>query len=105
PDFTFDIAGQAQGSLKQQGSNEATLLVLYTLPVSLSRLGALATERDRLRAHGARVIAIAIDGRLPDADGQEAAPIESICAITGPDVAVAYALFTQRAGEADPSVM
>jgi putative copper resistance protein D len=91
PDFTFELAGM-QESLKDQREHNTVLFVLYTLPHSLVRLGALAAERPKLAQAGVRVIAVPFDApsRPVDTTG---AGTSSMFAVVGPDVAVTYAMF------------
>jgi peroxiredoxin len=73
-----------------------TLLVLYTLPESLSRLVNLATSFQAYAKAGARVIAVQVDG-APAADALSSVPRgASVLATAGADVAAAYALFAPK---------
>jgi len=99
PDFTFEIAGHAQQSLRQPGGSPATLLVLYALPESLPRLSALAADEPAYVAAGARVIAVPRDKPLaPEHETvNERAPI---MAIADPNVGMTYAMYAHRADKA-----
>ncbi|TMG86452.1 MAG: copper homeostasis membrane protein CopD [Betaproteobacteria bacterium] len=96
PDFTFELTGHAQQSLRQASGTVVTVLVLYTLPRSLPRLSALAPDESRYVAAGARVVAV------PRTTGSETAkPYEAISAIAGPNVGTAYAMYARQAGDED----
>jgi putative copper resistance protein D len=95
PDFTFELAGHAQQSLRQANGTTATLLVLYALPESLPRLSALAVHERAYAAAGARVIAVPRDKTVETIN--ERAPI---MAIAGANVGTTYAMYARRAGEA-----
>jgi putative copper resistance protein D len=97
PDFTFEIIGRTQESLERQRENRVTLLVFYTLPQSLPRLRELANKQRAIRAAGARVIAVPISAPSGAGDAGIATDGESIFAITSPNVAHAYAMFTRQA--------
>ena len=58
PEFTFEVTGRPQESLRQLRGNSAVLLVFYTLPQSLPRLRALARDEAALAKAGARIIAV-----------------------------------------------
>ena len=96
PDFTFELAGRGQQSLRTGPRAGVTVLVLYTLPHSLPRLSALAAGESRYAAAGARVVAV------PRMAGSETAKLpEAIPAIAGPNVGTAYAMYARQAGDAD----
>ena len=93
PDFTFEVSGSPQESLRDERGRSAVLLVLYTLPQSLDRLRALAAEQTKLANAGVRVIAVsanatarALETTLPGAS--------PMLALVGPDVGATYAMFS-----------
>jgi putative copper resistance protein D len=94
PDFSFEIAGQGQASLKQRRANEVTLLVFYTLPQSLPRLHELASAEPRFAAAGARVIAVPLGQSSTSAGAGTAGDL--ILATARPNAAAAYAMFARR---------
>ena len=96
PDFTFELAGQGQGSLSQRRGSSITLLVLYALPQSLPYLRALAAETSAFGETGVRVIAIPLSSTAPSADAEPRGDGGSIVAITSADVITAYAMFARR---------
>ena len=98
PDFTFESADRPQESLRQLRGKAVALLVLYTLPGSLPRLGELAAEARSYSAAGARVIAAPLASAASPA---AALPDDIRSAIGAADTAVAatYALFARRSSE------
>jgi putative copper resistance protein D len=97
PDFTFELMPRVQDSLAQQRAKHTTLLVLYTLPQSDTRLRALSGALPAYAARGTRIISIPMH---PGPD--TAAPRErgdSILASVAPEVAVAYAMFARTSGD------
>jgi putative copper resistance protein D len=92
PDFTFEAAGRAQESLRDERARTAVLLVLYTLPQSLDRLRALDAAQARLADAGARVIAIALDATSRTVD-TTLPGTSSMIALAGTDVGATYAMF------------
>ena len=104
PDFTFEVAGQAQQSLRQlagrRSSRGAALVVLYTLPASRQRLDRLAADKDAFSKAGARVIVLPLaaptSSRRDSDDGGK--PMH---ATARPDVAATYAMFARRRSDAD----
>jgi putative copper resistance protein D len=99
PDFTFEIIGHPQESLERQRETRVTLLVFYTLPQSLPRLQELARKQSAIVAAGARVIAVPISASSGPGDAGIATDGESIFAITSPNAAHAYAMFTRQADD------
>lgn len=99
PDFTFEIDAQPQESLRGQRGRFVTLLVFYTLPDSLPRLRALATEERSFAEDNVRVIAVPMVISSRSAAAESVNDGKSIFAITRPDVAVAYAMFARRSIE------
>ena len=57
PDFSFELGGQGQQSLREAQGAGATLLVFYTSPQSLPYLRALTVETANFGAIGLRVVA------------------------------------------------
>jgi len=98
PDFTFEISGQSQETLRQLRGNAVPMLVFYTLPQSLPRLRALARDASSLAKAGARIIAVPLHPSPGAAAGVDAAPAAAISASAGVSVAAAYMMF---AGERD----
>jgi putative copper resistance protein D len=96
PDFTFELAGQGQGSLSQQRGSSITLLVLYALPQSLPYLHALAAQTPAFGEIGVRVIAIPLSATATSADAEPRGDGGSIVAITSADVITTYAMFARR---------
>jgi len=97
PDFTFELMPRVQDSLAEQRATHTTLLVLYNLPQSDTRLRALRGALPAYAAHGTRIVAIPMHPS-PEA----AAPLErndSILASAGPDVAAAYTMFARNSGD------
>ena len=94
PDFTFELAGNAQQSLRQPSGTAQTLLVLYTLPESLPRLSTLAVHERAYAAAGARVIAVPRDNAV------ETIERAAMVAIAGQNVGTTYAMYARQGGEA-----
>jgi putative copper resistance protein D len=94
PDFAYELADQGQRTLL--GERTPALVVLYTLPASLARLQALAS--DHALAHGTlRVIAVA----LAPADARsDEGPLR---ARTSANVAAVYAPFARTRGRPPPA--
>jgi len=102
PDFTFEIGGQSQETLRQLRGNAVPMLVFYTLPQSLPRLRALARDASSLAKAGARIIAVPLHPSSGAAASVDAAPAAAIIATTGASVAAAYMMFArERDGAAD----
>jgi putative copper resistance protein D len=101
PDFTFETEGRGQESLTQFQGNAITILVLYTLPESLARLRDVGALQSMDPKAAVRVIAVPMTGpsRSGDADTQGAD--RSILAVTRPDVAATYAMFTRERLDVD----
>jgi putative copper resistance protein D len=102
PDFTFEVAGNPQQSLRQPRESQQpspALLVLYTLPGSRQRLKALATNENTFTKAGMRVIALPLDPLSTPAEngGSEG---KWMLAIARPNVAATYAMFARRSTEA-----
>ena len=93
PDFNFELAGRGQQTLLTRDEARDTLLVLYSLPDSLSRLRSLASQRRGLDDERIRVLAVAWSGADAEAAGAQTPGGESMLAIAAPDVAKAYAEF------------
>jgi mono/diheme cytochrome c family protein/uncharacterized membrane protein/peroxiredoxin len=94
PDFGFAVGPMPERSLRDYRGRRAVLLVLYTLPGSRGRLGALAEAYGALNALGAEVIAVPRDG-APDAIRRlGAAPRVLFPVVTegAPDIVSAYGL-------------
>jgi len=96
PDFTFEISGGPQESLKQQRGRHVTLLVLYTLPQSLRRLGVLATAHHAFEEVGVRVIAVPFGTFSTSVNAGAAKDDNAIFAIVNANVATAYTLFARQ---------
>jgi putative copper resistance protein D len=96
PDFTFQVAARTQESLQQQRGRYIVLVVFYTLPQSLPRLRALATEKNALERAGARVIAVPTSATSTSAASNTSNLDQSMFVMTGPDVAAGYAMFARR---------
>jgi putative copper export protein/mono/diheme cytochrome c family protein len=94
PDFTFEIAGEAQASLRQRAANGVTLLVFYVLPESLPRLQALARAEPVFAAARARIVAV--PRGKSSSFTTTVLPRESIFATTGPSVETVYAMFARQ---------
>jgi len=102
PDFTFEIGGQSQETLRQLRSNAVPMLVFYTLPQSLPRLRALARDASSLAKAGARIIAVPVHPSSGATASVDAASAAGIIATTGASVAAAYMMFArERDGAAD----
>jgi putative copper resistance protein D len=86
PDFAYELPQQGQRTLL--GERSPALIVLYTLPASLPRLQALASDHALAHAN-LRVIAIALAKRGPSS---MESPLQ---ALTGADVAPVYATFAR----------
>lgn len=101
PDFTFQIDGHGQETLKQQRGRSIVLLVLYTFPESLARLCELAEIRGKWVEAGVRIVAVAMDNKVTAAlqskDWPEPCFDLSIMATPNPDVVTAYAMFRRTA--------
>ncbi len=104
PDFTFEVAGQPQQSLRQLAGRRSTrgaaLVVLYTLPASRQRLARLAADRDAFARAGARVIVLPL-AASPTSAGRNGEDGEVSHALARPDVAATYAMFARRRTDAD----
>jgi putative copper export protein/mono/diheme cytochrome c family protein/peroxiredoxin len=99
PDSTFQIGGQPQGSLVQQRGHRVILLVFYTLPASLARLGALTESRSELERLGVRVIAVPMQEAEAIPRG---APAIYAAMLAEPDsrIVAAYAVYWRTASGA-----
>jgi putative copper resistance protein D len=104
PDFSFELAGRGQQTLLPRDESRDTLLVVYSLPESLSRLRSLASQRRAFDDERIRVLAV--PGSAADAEAASAQTPggESMLAIAAPDVAKAYAMFAARDGVAGASL-
>jgi putative copper export protein/mono/diheme cytochrome c family protein/peroxiredoxin len=98
PDFSFELPGRGQQTLLRRDESRDTLLVLYSLPDSLARLRALASEQPAFAARRIEVLAVTSNAAEAQAAGAEASGSESMLAIVAPDVAAAYAMFAARDG-------
>jgi mono/diheme cytochrome c family protein/uncharacterized membrane protein len=101
PDFTFELPGRAQESLRQLRGSGAVLLVLYTLPQSLPRLSELARAEAAYASGRARIVALPLREEAPRAD--DAGPVanaEAFAARASASVATVYAMFARA--EASP---
>ena len=98
PDFAFELAGQGQKSLRQAKGYPVTLLVLYTLPQSLSYLRALG-QTSALEAIGLHVVAIPVteNSATTEVGGDDG----SILAMASKDVAPTYAMFARQETNTD----
>ena len=96
PDFTFELAGQGQQSLRQPQGEPITLLVLYTLPQSLPYLRALAAQTSAFGEIGLRVVAIPLSGTVNGTNVESGGDGGSIAAITPPDAITVYAMFARQ---------
>lgn len=97
PDFTYEVTGRQQESLRQQRGNRVTLLVFYTLPSSLPRLRELATLERAYTAAGARVIALPMPASLVASALDTRGDGESMLALAGPSVTTTYMMFAREA--------
>ena len=104
PDFTFELEGQEQESLRQPQRNSVTLLTLYTLPQSMPYLRALAAEASAFGEVGARVIAVPLSGTADSIDAAGANDGRSIVAITSADAVKVYAMYVHQETEAPNSM-
>ena len=100
PDFSFELAGHGQQTLLSKDESRATLLVVYSLPDSLSRLRSLASQRRALDDERIRVLAVTSSAADAEAARAQTPGGETVLAIAAPDVAKAYALFAARDGGA-----
>ncbi len=96
PNFTFELGGQEQQSLRQRQGNSITLLVLYTLPQSQPYLRALAAESASFGEIGTRVIAIPLSGAANSIDAELGGDGGSVVAIASADVIATYVMFARR---------
>ncbi len=101
PDFTFEVPGRSQQSLKQQSRSQPSpvLVVLYTLPASRQRLAALAGAETALAESGVRIIAVALDASSTSA-GPPSGDGNAMQALVRPDVAAVYAMFARSSADA-----
>jgi putative copper resistance protein D len=97
PDFTFELMPLGQDSLAQERAKHTTLLVLYTLPQSETRLRALSGALPAYAAHGTRIIAIPMHP-APEAVARRE-PSDSILASVAPDVSATYAMFARTSSD------
>jgi putative copper export protein/mono/diheme cytochrome c family protein/peroxiredoxin len=95
PDFVFQIGSRPQESLSEQRGRRVVLLVLYTLPGSMSRLQALSKAQASLENAGARVIALPMHDGPPRPDPQGIPG--SILADPDRSIAAAYAIYRRNA--------
>jgi len=96
PDFSFELPHEGQQTIVRPDANEATLLVLYSLPDSAARLRSLASQRRAFDDRHIRILALAEsagDAQIAEASIPGG---DAIRAIAAPDVAVVYALFAAR---------
>jgi len=96
PDFSFELLHHGQQTIVRPDANEATLLVLYSLPDSAARLRSLASQRRAFDDRHIRILALAEsagDAQIAEASIPGG---DAIRAIAAPDVAVVYALFAAR---------
>jgi putative copper export protein/mono/diheme cytochrome c family protein len=100
PDFTFELGGQEQESLRQPQRNSITLLVLYSLPQSLGYLRALAAATSTFAEVGARIVAVPLSGAPHSTDAQSVGSANSIVAIAPGDAIRAYLMFDRQDGAA-----
>ncbi len=102
PEFTFEVTGHPQETLRRLPGNSAVLLVFYTLPQSLPRLRALARDEAALAKAGARIIAVPLHPSSSTAAAVVPARDTTIFATAGASVAAAYMMFArQPVGTAD----
>jgi putative copper resistance protein D len=94
PDFTFELAGAGQDSLAQQVGH-VTLLVFYTLPQSLPRLGELEAQAQAYASAGVRVIALPTHASERFAGATTERGDGPIMALAAPQVATTYAMFAR----------
>ncbi len=93
PDFTYELSGRPQESLRQQRGNLVTLLVFYTTPSSVPRLLELATLEGAYTTAGARLIALPMPAS-PAANALErGGDGGSLLALASPAVATTYMMF------------
>jgi putative copper resistance protein D len=93
PEFTFEVTGRSQESLRQLRGNGTVLLVFYTLPQSLPRLRALAQGEPALRKAGGRIIAVPLQPPSGVPAALDAASGAMVFATVDPSVAAAYMMF------------
>ncbi len=98
PDFSFELAGRGQQTLLPRDESRDTLLVVYSLPDSLSRLRSLASQRRAFDDERIRVLAVTSSAADAEAASAQTAGGESMLAIAAPDVAKVYAIFAARDG-------
>src|SRR5215471_4924972 len=101
PDFTFETEGRGQESLIGFRGNAITILVLYTLPESLARLRDVGALQSRDPKAAVRVIAVPMTGPARSGDANTQGVDRSILAITRPDVAATYGMFTRERLDVD----
>jgi putative copper resistance protein D len=93
PDFSLELAGQEQDSLRRPRGNPVTLLSFYTLPESQNYLRALGDNASAFRAIGLRVITLPAS-KAPDVVEPEL-PHEWSATAARREVIDAYAMFTR----------
>ena len=97
PDFTFELPGLGQESLKEQRGRFNTLVVLYTLPQSVPVLRTLAAERHALAMDQVRIIALPASPSSTPANLEETNEGASIFPLTSPDLVATYGMFARVA--------
>lgn len=66
PNFSFAAQNDSSGTLKDYRQTQAVIVVLFSWPESRARMEILAANYPKIRASGAEVIAIPVNGELPD---------------------------------------
>ena len=103
PDFTYELLGQPQESLRQRSDGQVTLLVFYTLPSSLPRLREIAALEQTYSAAGARVLAVPMLATTAPAALVAPGESQSLLAHASPAVATTYLMFAGSAEGATTS--
>jgi len=91
PDFAFELEPGVQHTLREGRDRSLTLLVLYTLPASVTRLAALASVRGELERSGVRVVALP----LGDAEATDSTVDRVLLARAEPAFGATYAMIVQ----------
>ncbi len=100
PDFTFELPGRAQESLRQLRGSGAVLLVLYALPESLPRLSELGLAEPAYASEHARIVALPLRGAPFGDDAGPLANAGTFAARASASVAAVYTMFARA--EANP---
>ena len=103
PDFTYELMGHAQESLRLPSDNRVTLLVFYTLPFSLPRLRELAMLEHGYATAGARVTALPMPESSTPTALDTGSDSESMLAFASSAVATTYLMFAREGRAVDGS--